>query len=88
MDIQKVHPELRKAYSRMPALPVHNPVFRFILNLLMKLIPARIKPVAGVDIQDRAVGECTVRIFRPEARQAAPVCCGFTVGGTSWAMPG
>jgi acetyl esterase/lipase len=68
MDIQKVHPELRKAYSRMPALPVHNPVFYFVLNLLMKLMPAGIKPVAGVHIEDRAVGKCAVRIFRPEAK--------------------
>jgi acetyl esterase/lipase len=68
MDIQQVHPELRKAYSRMPALPIHNPAFHFVFNLLMKLMPARIKPAAGVDIEDRSVGKCTVRIFRPEGK--------------------
>ncbi len=66
MDIEKVHPELRKAYARMPALPIHNPLFRSILIPLMKLMPTRIKPVTGVNIEDRPAGQCTVRIFRPE----------------------
>ena len=68
MDVQKLHPELRKAYSRMPAVPVHIPAVRHVFTLLMKLMPSRIKPVAGVSIEDRSVGQCTVRIFRPEGK--------------------
>lgn len=74
MDIEKLHPELRKPYSRVPAVPFHNPAFYSVLSFAMKLMPNKIKPVPQVIIEDQPLNNCTVRIYRPEAN-----ACGAAV---------
>lgn len=66
MDITRLHPELRKAYARIPAVPFHNPAVRAVLSFLMKLMPNKIKPVPGVVIEDKHLDHCSVRIYQPE----------------------
>lgn len=67
MDIEKLHPELRKTYARIPAVPFHNSLFYFILNGLQKIQSTKIKPVEGLVIEDRPLKSGGVRIYRPEA---------------------
>ncbi len=67
MEINKLHPELRKPYSRFPTLPVHNRVFYSAISFLMtRVIGNKIKPYPGVSVEDRALRSCNVRIYRTE----------------------
>ncbi|GAB3102171.1 alpha/beta hydrolase [Aestuariicella hydrocarbonica] len=67
MHIDKLHPELRKTYARIPSVPFHNSVFYFILNGLQKLQSSKIRPFSGVSIEDTRLNQSAVRIYRPEA---------------------
>jgi acetyl esterase/lipase len=62
-----LHPELRRTYGLVPAVPFHNPLFHFIVRLLQRLRSRRIKPVAGVVIEDRPLSHGAVRIYRPQS---------------------
>jgi acetyl esterase/lipase len=66
MKIEKLHPDLHKAYGRIPAIPFHNPALYFLLNLWQKLQPKKIKPFPGVAVEDRPLTRGGVRIYRPE----------------------
>lgn len=66
MKKQDIHPELRRIYARIPAVPFHNPVVRLLLRLLQALLPKGIKPAAGVAIEDRPLGHGAIRIYRPQ----------------------
>ncbi len=65
MDIHQLHPELHKAFRRIPALPLHN---RFILSLLQnlqKLMPTKAKAFASVDVKEQTLNSGKVRIYQP-----------------------
>lgn len=66
MNLDRLHPELRETYARIPAVPLHNPVLYFFINLLQKLRPGKLKPWPGVTIQDQHCGSFGVRIYRPQ----------------------
>lgn len=66
MNIEQLHPELHKSYARIPAIPFHNAVCYFALNVLQRLLPQKIKPFAGVLIEDQPLTHRNVRIYRPE----------------------
>jgi len=67
MNIQELHPELRKPYSRFPTLPVHNRLFLAVINFLMaRVVGNKIKPFPGVLVEDRPLDNCKVRIYRTE----------------------
>ncbi len=64
MDIQRIRPELRKAYSRAPSPPFHRKVFVSFVNLFFKLIPKK-KLVDGVSIEEQKIENASVRIYKP-----------------------
>ncbi len=66
MEIEQLHPQLRQAYGRIPAVPFHNRVVYTVISLLQKLMPNKIRPVPGVHIEDRPLSHGAVRIYRPE----------------------
>jgi len=67
MDINRLHPELRKPYARFPTLPVHNRFLYGVISFLMRnLMSNKIKPCPAVLIEDRPLAHCNVRIYRPE----------------------
>lgn len=72
MNIEKLHPELRATYARIPAVPFHNPVFYFVLNTLQKLRPQKPKLFPGVSMQDQTSGQLGVRLYRPEPSRPEP----------------
>lgn len=81
MDIERLHPELQKPYSKIPPIPLHNPVFYFLISTVMKLVPNKIKPVPGVIIEDRKISNCSVRIYRPAAQASGAAALWMHGGG-------
>ena len=65
MHLDKLHPELRKTYSRIPAVPFHNPVVLTLLKVL-SAIPRKAKPTPGVSVVNKQLKTASVRIYRPE----------------------
>lgn len=65
MKNDKVHPQLRKIFARIPAIPFHNRVFLWLLNLLAR-IPRKTRPMPGVSIVEQKLESASVRIYRPE----------------------
>jgi len=65
MNIEQIHPELRKSFGRLPRLPLHNRLFVALFGVLMRLVPA---PQAGpgVTIENRILKSAGARIYRPE----------------------
>jgi acetyl esterase/lipase len=64
MNIDRIHPELRHAFRRLPSLPFHNRLFVALSGVLMRLI--RVPPAGpGVSIQNRKLNSAGVRIYRP-----------------------
>lgn len=66
MDIERVDPELRPYYRRIPSLPLHVRPLVSLLNLVMKVAPLP-KAGPGVTIEERQLDRTRVRIFRPDA---------------------
>lgn len=88
MNIEQLHPDLRKSYGRIPAVPFHNRAFYFVINKLMRLRNPKIKPFPGVVIEDHPLTHRNVRIYRPEgsANRAAVLWIhggGFIIGDIS-----
>lgn len=81
MNIDKLHPELRSVYARIPAVPFHNPVLYFVLNTLQKLRPHKPKQYPGVSMEDRTLGEAGVRIYRPDNNQQGAALLWIHGGG-------
>lgn len=65
MNIDKIHPQLRKSYARIPAIPFHNTLALWLMNLISR-IPRKTKPIDRVSIEDLALGSLQVRVYRPE----------------------
>lgn len=65
MDLEKLNPELRDTFARIPAIPLHN---RLMLALMKPLLALRKKPhsLFGVSIFERKIGTAVVRVYRPE----------------------
>lgn len=59
-----IHPELRKAFRRMPTMPMHHRWFVKVAKVLMKITPTP-KAGPGVTIEDRKLQRAGVRIYRP-----------------------
>jgi acetyl esterase/lipase len=69
MNLDKVHPQLRKTYSRIPAVPFHNPVVLALIKLL-GAIPRRTRSLAGVSIFVHKHDSGSVRVYRPEGAES------------------
>lgn len=87
MDIEQLHPELRRTYSRIPTLPLHNSAVRAVLSFVMDLVPNKVKPVPGLDIEDKMLEHCGVRIYRPRGKASTGALMwihggGFIIGNT------
>lgn len=67
MDIEKVHPEIRKAIRLIPPLPFHRSLFVHLYNFLLKLVPER-KSIEGIALERKALSHGAVRIYRPMQR--------------------
>lgn len=65
MNPKKIHPELRKLFSRIPPIPFHHPWMLNIFQLLGKCQRRR-SSMLGVTIEDRQLNTAAVRIYRPE----------------------
>ena len=65
IDLEKIHPELRDVYRRMPNVPMHNRLFLGLFNRLAKYVIKSPKPVDGVTITNQVIGSASVRIYRP-----------------------
>jgi len=70
VHINEIHPELRKAFKYIPALPLGNRVFLSFLRGLGRLI---LTPRArdGVMVSEQVLGPASVRIYRPTTPSAA-----------------
>ena len=67
MDIEQVHPQIRKAIRLIPSLPFHSNLFVRLCNLLLKLAPER-KSIEGIVLERKALSHGSVRIYRPLQR--------------------
>jgi len=80
MKIDQLHPQLRKAYRWIPAIPFHSRIFLALVKLL-SLIPRRTKPVPGVTIVEHKLGTARVRLYRPEGEHAGAALLWIHGGG-------
>ena len=64
MDIEKIHPELRRVIRFIPALPFHRPGFVRFSNFLQKWTPAK-NSCGGIDIETQALEHASLRIYKP-----------------------
>lgn len=64
MDIDRINPELRGTFKKLPAVPLHN---RVILALARRLMALQSKPdtLFGISISEQCIGDNHVRIYRP-----------------------
>ena len=66
MDINQIHPELRKATASFPKLPVTSRLGRAITRSLLPLLLPRIKTPAGITIsKEKTAGGLDLRIYTP-----------------------
>ncbi len=65
MDNARLHPELRQAFSRIPAVPIQIPLVRALIGFLFKLKPNRVPAYPDLAVEDRALANCSVRIYKP-----------------------
>jgi len=65
MNIEKIHPKLRKVFGRIPSLPFHNRLALPIIKLLLKMRPKK-DPLPGVKIEVRKLEFATIRIYQSE----------------------
>lgn len=66
MDIEKVHPELRKVIRRFPKLPLHRTWVRKLVNIVPRLLP-KAKVPEGVKLSVVDLGDCSLRVYEPES---------------------
>ncbi|WP_433697654.1 alpha/beta hydrolase [Nocardiopsis sp. CA-288880] len=66
MELAKVHPELRQAVKRVPALPLHRPRLRNLLRAAQRGL-GRDAVVDGVRFRDLSEDGVDVRVYEPEA---------------------
>ena len=64
MKIENVNPQLQKAYSRIPAIPFHNPALIRLIQFISKF-QKKPKPVPGIAIEDYNFGNSGVRVYKP-----------------------
>lgn len=64
MDIERINPELRPTFARIPAIPFHNRALLKLAAIAMKL---RKKPrsVRGIEISEHATASNHVRVYHP-----------------------
>lgn len=65
MNIDLVHPELRKVVKFIPSIPFHNRLFLAFYNGVMRCLP-KAKSGDGVSIFEQPVKQARVRVYRPE----------------------
>jgi len=66
MDINQIHPELRKATASFPKLPVTSRLGRAITRSLLPLLLPRIKTPEGITIsKEKTAGGLNLRIYTP-----------------------
>jgi acetyl esterase/lipase len=66
MDINQIHPELRKATASFPKLPVTSRLGRAITRSLLPLLLPRIKTPTGITIsKEKTAGGLDLRIYTP-----------------------
>ncbi len=69
MKVSDLHPELQTtAYRLMRSIPFHNKLFHALISRLQKLATGRIKPYDGVVIEDVALPNASLRLYRPERK--------------------
>lgn len=69
MDIQALHPEIRKVFRLIPSLPFHSKLFVRLNNLLLRTLPEA-KSIAGLTIQQQSLSHGALRIYRPTGQQS------------------
>lgn len=64
MDIERINPELRRAFGKVPPIPFQN---RILLKLIEVALKLRRKPTSlrGVDITEHPTDHAYVRIYHP-----------------------
>ena len=70
MDIERINPELRDTYRRLPQLPFHNRPFLWLARLGMRVMQPR-DQLADVTVETRQVATGTARVYRPRDRCGA-----------------
>ncbi|MGK0500967.1 MAG: acetyl esterase/lipase [Oceanicoccus sp.] len=80
MNIEQVHPQLRPIIAKIPNLPYHNRWFLFVLNLIIGLTK-KIKPIDGVTISQRQLGNTQVRIYTPQQASSGAALIWLHGGG-------
>ena len=69
MNIELVHPELRKVVKFIPSIPFHNRLFLGLYNGLLKCLP-KAKSGDGVTIFEQPLKQARVRVYRPEGQSS------------------
>lgn len=70
MDIEQIHPELRKVIRFIPTLPFHRPGFVRCNNFLLNLIPKKTE-CDGIAIKTQVLTNARLRIYQPENHTSA-----------------
>jgi acetyl esterase/lipase len=64
MHIDKIDPQLRKLYGRIPSVPFHNRLFLSLFQFLSKF-QGKPTSMLGVEIRDYDFGDSGVRVYTP-----------------------
>jgi len=67
MDKNRLHPELKKTFSRLPNMTITNkPKLWFFRILMNKMVRLGYKPDDQVEITEHKLSTCSIRIFTPK----------------------
>jgi len=64
MDIQTIHPDLRRIYQYLPPIPFHQPFTQRLMRLALGLA-RRPRAVKGVRVDVQQLGSLRLRVYRP-----------------------
>jgi acetyl esterase/lipase len=88
MEIDRIHPELRKATASFPKLPVTSRFGRALTRLLLPFLLPRTKPPAGVTIEQVQTNSgLDLRIYTPKGNRIRPALLYIHGGGMMIGAP-
>lgn len=88
MDINHIHPELRKATASFPKLPISSAFGRFLTRALLPLLLPKTKTPAGITIQQlKTPSGISLRIYTPEGQRTRAAMLYMHGGGMMIGSP-
>jgi len=87
LDIQRIHPEVRKIVKRIPNFPVHNRTVVKFSGFVMNLVTKKRSLIDGVKISNIRLGDASIRLYRPASELSGAALMwihgGGLIGGNS-----